>query len=140
MALDVAIFSLWDATPKILYGFGVFAFSSIIYWQYKKVNETRNTVGFSKGFLVGQLFFSIFLILGSIFRWLQNNPFDATSINSPLILIGLSLFCVNLYTLKMKLENTDLARKAGLTEAQHYERIIFPSLEPNEMNNVTLLS
>ncbi|AFN65441.1 hypothetical protein WEN_03320 [Mycoplasma wenyonii str. Massachusetts] len=130
-----------EKTGYLISGVGVFALSAIIYWQYKKISETKNTVGMSKGFLFGQLLACLFIVIASAFRisHVNDSPADGVSVNASLISIGFFLFFVNLYTLKMKLSHSLLAKKAGVSEAQYYENVILPTLDVDSLvNQITL--
>ncbi|RAO95310.1 hypothetical protein DNK47_00415 [Mycoplasma wenyonii] len=117
-------------TPAlVLIGLGAFILSLISFTQYKGVKDTKNTVFLDKKFMIGQLFACFFLGFACIWGMCDWSDVSYGCIDAVLTAINLILFYVNFYTLRVKLANIDAAKKAGMTEAEHYDKVIAPSLK-----------
>lgn len=119
-----------ETTAQALIGIGTSCLCFVAIFQHRSVFLTRNTVGFHKGFLSVQCVASAFLLVAGILGLVLENTHRRASV--PLLTCGAVLMCINFYTLIVKLKNISLAKKAGMSEVEYYEKEIVPSLKLKE--------
>ncbi|AFN65334.1 hypothetical protein WEN_02755 [Mycoplasma wenyonii str. Massachusetts] len=122
-----------DHTAASLIGLGGTILMLIAQKQLMGVKKTRNTAGLNENFLFWQCITCFFLGITSIFGIIgpcqeAGKLYKWIIIDGLLILMNGFLFYSNFFTYKIKLENMAAAKKAGMSEGEHYEKVIAPSL------------
>ncbi|RAO95297.1 hypothetical protein DNK47_00345 [Mycoplasma wenyonii] len=121
-----------ETTAQALIGIGTSCLCFIAIFQHRSVYRTRNTVGFHKGFLLVQLVASAFLVAAGILGMCLEQEGVRSRASFPLLAAGGVLLLLNVYTLWVKFQNLSLAKKAGMSEVEYYEKEIIPSLKLKE--------
>lgn len=101
--------------------------------QKMGVKKTRSTAGLSEKFMWWQCVTCVLLGLTSVFGIVGSAQNAGTLwkwivIDGLLILMNGYLFYSNFFTYKIKQENMKTASLAKMTEGEHYEKVIAPSL------------
>ncbi|WP_144079532.1 hypothetical protein [Mycoplasma ovis] len=120
--------SVAKTVAPCLIGVGALVLVLITYSQFQQVRKTSNTIALDKKFMFFQIYACFFLGSASVYGLCGKWDNTWGPIDIALVMINICLFCTNFYTLRVKIINSESAKKAGMTEAEYYEKVIVPTL------------